>query len=178
MYLVRTQFVTFLFEKHSRELRNFLGTMMRSREDIEDLMQETFLRLVSLERPETIRSPKAYVFSLAHNLVVDHYRKHKASTIDRSVALDECEEVVVQPPAERGMDARRDLDMLQSAIMELPEKTQKIFILRKFHDRSYADLAHDFNMSEQAIRQHVSRGLKECMAYMQAKKAERGNDHS
>lgn len=178
MYLVRTQFVTFLFEKHGRELKNFLGTMMRSREDIEDLMQETFLRLASMERPETIRSPKAYVFSLAHNLVVDHYRKNKASTIDRSVALDDCEETAVQPPAERGMDARRDLDMLQAAIMELPEKTQKIFILRKFHDRSYADLARDFNMSEQAIRQHVSRGLKECMTYMQSKKEERGNTNS
>lgn len=170
MYLGRTDLVAFLFNSHSRELKNFLGTLMRSREDIEDLMQETFLRVASLERPETITSPKAYIFTLAHNLVVDHYRKTKSNFIDHSVILEECREAVIHPGAERGLDAQRDLEMLQEAILKLPEKTRQIFISRKFHDRSYVQLACDFGMTEQAIRQHVSRGLRECMSYLKSKK--------
>lgn len=170
MYLGGTDLATFLFNTHSRELRNFLGTLMRSREDIEDLMQETFLRVASLERPEAINSPKTYMFTLAYNLVVDHYRKAKSNFIDHSITIEECREAATYPGAERGIDASRDLEMLQEAILKLPEKTQQIFVARKFHDRSYAQLACDFGMTEQAIRQHVSRGLRECMSYLQSKR--------
>lgn len=167
MTAANAQCVTDIVERYSRDLRGFLGTMIRSREDIEDLMQETFLRVATVRDPAEIRSPRSFLFSLAYHLVVDRARRRKSSALSQSVSIDGEDFAAAAPSVEDEIDSRRDLQLLSRAVMRLPVQTQQIFVLRKFCDWSYPDLARHFGLSEPAVRQHVSRALHECMDFVQ-----------
>jgi RNA polymerase sigma-70 factor (ECF subfamily) len=73
-------FVAELATQHGRRLREYLSARVRNRSDVPDLAQEVYLRLLRVERPGEIRSPEAYLFTVATNLVYEH-------TVRQSTAL-------------------------------------------------------------------------------------------
>src|SRR6185312_14188520 len=70
--LGKSAFVADLATRHGRRLREYLAGRVRNRSDVPDLAQEVYLRLLRVERPEEIRSPEAYLFTIATNLIYEH----------------------------------------------------------------------------------------------------------
>src|SRR5438105_597275 len=79
-YADRNTFVTTLAGSHGERLRRYLASRLRyARGDIPDLMQEVFLRLWRIPRPEAIHNPEAYLFTIA-NHVLHQYALRQSMT--------------------------------------------------------------------------------------------------
>ncbi|MCK9395815.1 MAG: sigma-70 family RNA polymerase sigma factor [Methylobacter sp.] len=66
-----------LFLKHAHEVSAFIRGRWPKEQDVDDIMQESFLRLSQVPNPETILNPRAFLFTTAANRVMDRRRSRK-----------------------------------------------------------------------------------------------------
>src|SRR5256885_17065171 len=67
---------------HRAALHRYLGKLTSGAEDIEDLVQETYVRIYAIPDHQRIESPKALLFRIAHNLAVERARERKTRATD------------------------------------------------------------------------------------------------
>lgn len=87
----RKSFVAVIASKYGRRSRRFLSARSRNVADVPDLAQEVFLRLMRVEHHEAIRSPEAYLFTVASHVLHQHALRQASTptTLDVNEALTE-----------------------------------------------------------------------------------------
>lgn len=122
----------------------------------EDLMQETFLR--AFERREKYKaqgySYLTYLFTIAHNLLVDHYRKPK------SVPVEDLDTDAVPFEITEDIEKKHDAEMLWKAVQSLPQQNRDILLMFYQEDMPVRDIARVMNISENAVKLNLSRTRK------------------
>jgi RNA polymerase sigma-70 factor (ECF subfamily) len=153
------------FERRATLLR-FFAARTGSASDAEDLVQELFLKLSTLETAVEVENPGAYLFRLASNLMLDRARQRRRSqardsayreaTVERAAGQD----VADQPDAEQTLAARQRLALLLARLGDLPEKTRAAFRLHKFEGLSHSETAARMGVSRSAVEKYISAALK------------------
>ena len=151
-----------LFLAHRRELFIFLKTRLGNHEDAADLTQEVFLRYAE-QGGEVIIQPRSYLYRTAHNLAIDHRRRTTRRRTDPTPQADLDSIVEDGPLAEDMVDARQRLALLQAAIAELPDRTQRIFMLHRIEELTYAQIAARLAISESSVQKHLASALRHVM---------------
>lgn len=153
------------------EQRDALGRFMRARlgsdGDIEDLLQDLYLKIVSLDPDYEVAEPRAFLYRLASNLLLDRARSRRRSqardTAWRQVAHHTRgeDDVADSPSAETTVMDRQRLRDLLEALDSLPDRTQRIFRMHKFEGRSYAEVAATFGISRSSVEKHMMQALRQ-----------------
>lgn len=157
--------VAALFREHNRALLAFLQCRLGSLADAQELAQETWLRMLALERPEQIDSPRAFLFRIASNLAVDRLRMRKLRDAPSVEEVPEpAHELHLAPVPERHAVAFGQWRELQSALRELPGKTSRAFVLHVIEGRDFEAIAQIMKLSARMVRYHVTRALAHCRA--------------
>ena len=155
-----------LFLAHRRELQAYLTRLLRSPDRAADLTQETFLRFAEYSGANpsaVITHERSYLYRTAHNLAVDHIRRESRERTD-AVPDDELVEVVDETPSpERAVGGRSDLELVRSAVQELPERTRRIFVLARIEGLTYHDVAERLRISESSVQKHLAKATKHVM---------------
>src|SRR5437879_13477288 len=87
----KDQFIASIAALHGRQLLRFFVSRLRSSGDAQDLAQEVYLRLLRLDRPDLIRSPEAYLFTIAANIAREHALRSSARPLHPALQ-DACRE--------------------------------------------------------------------------------------
>ena len=151
-------------------LKRFLRRFMKSRDAIDDLAQEAFLRAFAAESARLIESPKAFLFKVAKNLALNALAKQSSVTIE-PLGDFEGQEVLEdssQAAVDDAVDGRERIRVLARAIAALPPQCAKVFILRKMQGLSQKEIAARLDISVRTVENHVALGLVRCKAYMRA----------
>jgi RNA polymerase sigma-70 factor (ECF subfamily) len=129
------------------------------REDIDDLVQEVFVRLAAEGRLDSVNGVEAYLFRTAANLLKDHHRRllsHEAGAHETYVdALHE--EAAQTLSLERELLGREALEQLVAALFALPERTRMVWALYHFEDLAHQDIARRLGMARSTVEKHMSR---------------------
>jgi RNA polymerase sigma-70 factor (ECF subfamily) len=151
-------------------LKRFLRRFIKSREGIDDLAQEAFLRAFAAESERSIISPKAFLFKVAKNLALNELAKQSSVTIE-PLGDSEGQDVLEdssQAAVDDAVDGRERIRVLARAVAALPPQCAKVFILRKMQGLSQKEIAARLNISVRTVENHVALGLVRCKAYMRA----------
>lgn len=151
-----------LFREHNRALVAFLQCRLNSPSDAQEVAQEAYVRLVTLERPEQVDSLRAYLFRIASNLAVDRLRMRKVRH-DHPIEAPE-EDLYMAPIPERHVAATRQLHEVHKALRELPAKTGRAFVMHVIDGRDIGVIARAMKISERMVRYHVANALAHCRA--------------
>jgi RNA polymerase sigma factor (sigma-70 family) len=151
-----------LFREHNRALVAFLQCRLNSLSDAQEVAQEAYVRLVTLERPEQVDSLRAYLFRIASNLAVDRLRMRKVR-YENPIEPPE-EELHMAPIPERHVVATRQLQDLHKALRELPAKTSRAFVMHLIDGCDVGVIARTMKISERMVRYHVANALAHCRA--------------
>jgi RNA polymerase sigma-70 factor (ECF subfamily) len=156
-----------LFLAHKRDLFGFLVRKVGA-VDAPDLLQETFLRMVRHDRPETIEDPPAFLKQIAVNLVRDFARRRKTEA-----GCLQFGDYVIDPPApetpiEERLDYERRSALLKAAIETLPPRCREAFELHIYNDVALAEVARRMEISDRMARKHVSLALRACRAALRS----------
>jgi RNA polymerase sigma factor (sigma-70 family) len=158
-------FLNQIFE-HRTALHRYLGKFTSGAEDIEDLVQETYVRVYALPDYHQVESPKALLFRIAHNLAVERARRQKAQATDTVGDLETLNVFSNEAPPDEQTDARRRFESFCAAVDRLPPLCRRVFVLRKVHKLSHAEISEVLGVSESTIEKHVAKGLVRCRDYL------------
>ena len=151
-----------LCRTHHRALLAFLQCRLQSPSDAQEVAQEAYVRMLTLERPENVDDLRAYLFRTASNLAMDRLRQRGI----HSRAVDEVaiREPQTAPPPERRAMAVERLQGLRQALGELPPKTREAFMAHMIEGLDFRAVANAMRLSERMVRYHVTRALAHCRA--------------
>jgi RNA polymerase sigma-70 factor (ECF subfamily) len=156
-----------LFRCYSDALKSFIAKRLHCEHEAADVVQETFIRLLRVDskeqgRVEQMQSPKAFIYKIASNLAIDRLRQKQA------LSKHECSDVEIediedlQPTLFRVVDSEERLRQLLVVVEELPSKCRKVFILHKFKQWSYQEIADKLRISRSMVEKHMMKALKHC----------------
>ena len=151
---------------HRAALHRYLGKLTSGAEDIEDLVQETYVRIYALPDFRQVESPKALLFRIAHNLAVERARRHKSQATDTMADLESLDVFSNEVPPDEQTDARRRFESFCAAVERLPPLCRRVFVLRKVHKLSHAEISEVLGVSQSTIEKHVAKGLVRCRDYL------------
>lgn len=132
-------------------LRGWLHARFPSVRDLDDLIQESYLRVLRAHAAGPIRSAKAFLFTTAHNLAINHLARHRyegptaLGERDSSTVLDEGASVP------ESVALAQELEMLTEAIQSLPERCREAFISRRLYRLSTREVATRLGISESTV---------------------------
>src|SRR5687768_8938769 len=145
--------------------RSWLRGRFPGLKDIDDVVQESYTRLLRARQTGSIACPRAFLFVTARNLALNHFRhqRHALATplaeIDAAGVLDEGTTV---PDS---ISKAEDLQHLIQAIQSLPTRCRQIVTLRKIYGLSQKEVADRLGLSEHTVESQGSIGLRKCIEY-------------
>jgi RNA polymerase sigma factor (sigma-70 family) len=152
--------------RHRAALHRYLRKFTSGAEDIEDLAQETYLRVYALSDYHAVESPKALLFRIAHNLAVERARRQRTQVTDGMADFDLLGVSSTEAPADQQIDARHRFESFCAAVDRLPPVCRRVFVLRKVYRLSHTEIAAVLGMSHSTIEKHVAKGLVRCRDYL------------
>ena len=152
--------------RHRAALHRYLMKFTSGAEDIEDLVQETYVRLYALADYRAVESPKALLFRIAHNLAVERARSKKTQATDSMADLEQLGVFSTEVPADEQLDSRRRFETFCAAVDRLPPLCRRVFVLRKVFKLTHAEISEVLGVSHSTIEKHVAKGLVRCRDYL------------
>ena len=162
-----------LVQPHEPMLRAWLHSRFPSGCDIDDLVQEAFMRVLQARERGVLRSPKAFLFATARNLALDELRHQRVTRIE---SLVEVEVLSVLDEADGVSDTvahNQELAFLTEAIQSLPDRCRQIFTLRKIYGLSQKEIATRLDVSEHTVSAQLTIGVHKCTDYFRRHQVER-----
>jgi RNA polymerase sigma-70 factor (ECF subfamily) len=151
-----------LYRRYSGELLSFLTAKLGCRDQAGDVVQETYVRVLSLENPQAILQPRAFLYKTALNLTIDAFR-HRRLCSERTVELETVEHLPSQQPDQEAVvDSKQRVEILRRAIDELPPKCRHVFLLHKFQSLPHAAIAERLGISKNMVEKHVMKAMAHC----------------
>ena len=168
---VRAVFVTL-----RRHLARAVSRIVPPR-DIEDIVQETYVRVCQVDQPEAIRHPRSFLYRTARNLALDHAKRAEFRLSD---SIDDGADLEQLFDASRSGDAtydqvaaRQEFEFFCEAVRQLPVQCRRAFVLRKVYGYSQKEIAEALSLSESTVEKHIAFGIKRCGFFMAARTDER-----
>ena len=156
----RNEAVSELFRANNRALISFLLTHLSNEGEAREVAQESYIKLLQLDRPEAVSFLRAYLFRIAANLAIDRIRRRDRK--DRIERLDLFDEPPLAPSAEDEVTSQQDLALVRQSIAELKPSYQTAFAMNKFLDRSITDVAAAMDLTPRMVRVYVTRAVFYC----------------
>ena len=151
------------FRDHHTSLIRFVRRRVGSEADARDIAQDAYVRLMRYREHQDPGSLKALVFRIAANLVGMRARTARSQRFSDHQSLDGIVEVASNDPSvERVLTAQQQLDRLMQVIEDLPNKCRQAFVLSRFHDLSYPEIAMRLGVSVKMVEKHITHALARC----------------
>ena len=141
-----------LINRHQARLYGFIFSKIQDRDATEDVFQDTFIKVIrTLKRGNYNEQGKflPWVIRIAHNLVIDYFRKHNRMPKFKnngdfdifSVLSDE------SPNAENKIVENQIADQVRILLEELPEDQKAVIKMRIYQDMSFKEISENTGVS-------------------------------
>jgi RNA polymerase sigma factor (sigma-70 family) len=153
-------------------LRASLYRFVRNRSDVDELLQDTYLRLLTIgfaNVPPVVESMRAYCVTVARNVALDWLRHQKIVSIQYVADMESAEKIhpVDDCTGEVSVNMEQELTKLVQAVAEcLPPKCAEVFLLRKIYGYSQKEIAASCGISENTVEQHLTKGTRMIRPYL------------
>lgn len=151
---------------HDSSLRAYLRGSFPKVRDVDDVVQESYLRVWRSRRTCEIGCGRAFLFRVARNLALNllrHQRIVPIETVADPAMLDTPDE---RPGPVEHACSEEGMRQLAAAIDSLPSRCKEIVIMRRIHLLPQKEIAQRLGISEQTVEQQVARGVKRCGEYL------------
>ena len=141
----------------NRSLRRFIGRRVRTVVDIEDLAQETYLRLLRARDLQAVRNPQAYLFRVASHVYAE-WRDHQLP----AELIEPADEDFLADPRdpEFELEAEVSQERLSLALEGLAPMTRAVVLLKFREALPCKEIAQLLDLTDRQVRRHLTRGFE------------------
>ena len=141
-----------------KKIYRFIYYKINSKQETEDLTSETFCRAwQSVVSGSKIKNLKAFIYRIAHNLVVDFYAQKQKAPLELNEELKET--LPDGGSLDKNIDVDLDLEQVKRAIKKLPSSYQEILIMRFLDELSISEISQVLGKSKNNIYVLIHRAL-------------------
>ena len=156
-------------QPHEPALRAYLSKRFPTLPDHDDLVQETYVRVLRVADPARLVHPKAFLFTTARNAAIDLFRRrcHKPQeSIEEIIELP-----LLDPPPDlfETMERRQRRETLTEALRALPERCREVMLLRYLDGCSGKEIAARLGLSLGTVKGHLLKGVRDCARFFEAR---------
>lgn len=153
-------------------MRSSLARLVRGivpPKEVEDIVQETYVRVCQVGHRTAIREPRSFLFRTAQNLALDHVKRSESRL---TAGVDSVDDVVA---ADTGQHRDATYDQVASdeefvlfceAVRHLPKQCRRAFILKKVYGYTLKEIAAEMGLEQATVESHIVAGTKRCVAYL------------
>lgn len=146
-------------------LGRVVGRLVQPR-DVEDIVQETFLRCFEASGKTMIERPKSFLVTTARNLAINHIDRSENRLRGRMASFDESTVPLFAHSAEEGVQQEERFRILCRALRELPLQCRRAIILKKVYGLSRKEVADYMGITESTVQKHIGKGMMLCAEYL------------
>lgn len=152
--------LTINFLPHEAELRRMLRRVCSGPAEIDDVVQETCYRILSMASLDGIRDPKPFVFRTAKNLVLDRIKRDAVVKIEAMANLEDLDIADSSPSTERIVFARSELKWVIGLVAQLPDRCKAVFRARRIHGLSQQETAESLGLTDGVVEHEMMKGMR------------------
>ena len=138
--------------------------------EIEDVVQETYVRVCQSHAPGEINSPKSFMYKTARNIAINHMKRAETRLVDSLDGIYAASGWTAQEPAGDAFTlacSREEFALFCEAVKELPLQCRRAFVLKKVYGHSYEEIADTLQISKKTVEKHIAKGISRCRVYLQ-----------
>ncbi|WOI37758.1 sigma-70 family RNA polymerase sigma factor [Alteromonas sp. CI.11.F.A3] len=137
--------------------------------EVDDILQDTYVRLCQARTTSHIKEPKSFLFKTAKNLAYDHLKRCDTRMVDDSVeAANALESAVngIDDEPRHNTATQQEFKQFCDAVRVLPKQCRRAFVLKKVYGYSLKEIAKELGISEKTVEKHIAEGIKRCTLFM------------
>jgi RNA polymerase sigma-70 factor (ECF subfamily) len=159
---------------HEPLLRAYLHKQFPALPDVDDIVQESHLRLLKARRHGSVASAKSYLFAIARNVTLGVFRRRQHFTEIPVNDLEGWRILESDTDVAESASLSQEVALATDAIEALPARCREIVILRALRGLSHREIATQLGLSEATVRVQVARGMKKCAQFLRERGVIRG----
>jgi RNA polymerase sigma-70 factor (ECF subfamily) len=167
-----------IVNKYQNALYGIVFKMINNRDEVDDIVQETFIKAFSSIKSFDERySFATWLFKIGTNNCIDHLRKRKINSvsINSTISNEDGENDFKLPDltyeADRNIIEEQKKKLIEDAINSLPEKYAVVIRMRHQEDKTYEQISKELNMPVGTVKAHIFRAREMLNKYLKDKKA-------
>ncbi|NIG88475.1 sigma-70 family RNA polymerase sigma factor [Serratia symbiotica] len=152
-----------LYQSHHRWLRSWIQHKLGSASDAEDLVQDTFMRVLLGGSAPEIREPKSFLCMLARRVMVDFYRRNMLEQRGKETLEYLPEQQIPSPELQHVMlETLQQIDVMLDG---LGDKVQCAFLLSQLEGLTYAQVAVQLRVSVSSVKKSMAKATEHCLLF-------------
>lgn len=155
-------------QQHETALRGYLHSRFPS-VDVDDVVQESYLRVFRARAAGRIASTKAYLFAIARNTAITLFQRRRIYSNTPVNELPDWRVLDGGYNAVQTLAASERFELMSQAIAELPDRCREVMRLAVEGGCTNAEIAQTLGLAENTVRVHLSRGIRKCAEFLRAR---------
>ncbi|MCB1122154.1 MAG: sigma-70 family RNA polymerase sigma factor [Verrucomicrobiae bacterium] len=151
---------------HEPQLRAYLRSRFPTLDDPDDIVQETYTRLIKVHQASTISEPKALLFTIARNVVYDLYRRKKIVSFESLTQFSDSFVSSDEASVEDTVSLREEIHLLVRAVESLPQRCRQVMTLRMIYGLSQKEIAEELGISPHTVKVQLAKGVRRSAQYL------------
>lgn len=146
--------------------------------EIEDVVQETYVRVCQTQGSAEIRSPRSFMYRTARNIALNYMNRAETRLADGLEDSDASGHLYLRDPKGDTLDrtcSDEQFSFFCDAVRSLPVQCRRAFVLMKVYGHSYREIAEKLQISEKTVEKHISKGITRCRSYMLQRNSDEGS---
>jgi RNA polymerase sigma-70 factor (ECF subfamily) len=156
-------------QPHEPALRAYLQRRYPTLPDVDDVVQESFLKTFLARKLGRLTSARGFLFHVARNSAVTFFRRRKFISPTSVSELHGLRVVDCDSDVVESVCTRDELDLISDAVARLPERCRAIVLLRLTQGLEYAAIARQLDLSEATVRVQMARGMTKCSEFLRSR---------
>ena len=147
-------------EAYYTPLFNFVNSYLKDQDTSKDIVQDSFIKLW-LKRKELLEniSLSQYLFTIARNLCIDHFRKQKIED-QYLFSLNRTDYFTLNDQSLKQLIQKEFLEEVEKEIQKLPPQCEKIFRMHRMDGLKYREIAKELGISERTVENQISKAMR------------------
>ena len=156
---------------HQPALRARLRRIAPQSGELDDMVAEVLARAYANPNWPGVDHGRAYLFTVARNLVIDQTRRDKVVSFVHVVEFDVLQ---ADHDLESQLCARDELRRLQLLVDTLPQQCRRAFLLRRVHEKSVGEIAGEMGLSVSTVEKHLGKAIRLVMRALAEREEQAG----
>lgn len=147
--------------------------------EIEDIVQETYVRVCQYHAKAEISEPKALMVSVARNLALDHVKRSEHRLTSQFESEAELESLLASQATDQSFEtvaSNEEFGRFCEALRELPVQCRRVFVLKKVYGCSQREIARELDIAESTVEKHIATGMHHCIRYLNEQSVRKSPD--
>lgn len=162
---------------HESSLKAYLRGSFPTVRDVDDVVQESFLRVWKARAARPINSARAFLFKVARHVALDLVRRSQVSPLIEARDLDSLPVLDGGTGVAETASNQERIRLLADAIDSLPARCRSVVIMRKIECLPQREVADRLGLAEKTVEAHLARGVVRCEEYLRARGVRALFDH-